>query len=99
MRSSAGRRATSWSRAAERQVLIGLDGDDRFVLGEPGRATITDFRPGHDTVEFGQAGGQGFADLGVRSRQGHAVVRLDEYRVDLPGVQPDELAPRDFVFA
>ena len=83
----------------ERQVLIGLDGDDRFVLGEPGRATITDFRPGHDTVEFGQAGGEGFADLGVRSRQGHAVVRLDEYRVDLPGVQPDELAPRDFVFA
>ncbi len=82
-----------------RQTLTGLDGDDRFVFVAPVRATITDFRPGHDTVEFGQASGQGFADLDIRSRQGHAVVRLDEYRVDLPGVQPDELSPRDFIFA
>lgn len=81
------------------QTLTGLDGDDRFVFEAPVRATVTDFRPGHDTLEFGQASGQGFADLDIRSRQGHAVVRLGEYRVDLPGVQPDDLGPADFVFA
>ena len=81
------------------QRLTGGDGNDRFVFAAPAKATVTDFRPGHDTVEFGQASGQGFADLDIRGRHGHTVVRLGEYRVDLPGVQPDELSPRDFLFA
>ena len=83
----------------ERQVLIGLDGEDRFVFGAPVRATITDFRPGHDMLEFEGAGGRGFADLDIRGRHGHTVVRLGEHRVDLPGVQPADLSPRDFLFA
>jgi hypothetical protein len=82
-----------------RQTLTGGEGDDRFVFAAPGRATITDFRPGHDMVEFGRASGGSFADFDIRGRHGHTVVRLGEYRVDLPDVQPDELSPRDFLFA
>jgi hypothetical protein len=69
------------------------------VFGAPARATITDFRPGHDTLEFEGGRRPGFADLDIRGVMGHAVVRLGEHRVDLPGVQPDELGPGDFVFA
>jgi hypothetical protein len=82
-----------------RQTLTGGEGDDRFVLTASGRATITDFQSGHDTVKFDQAGNLSFADLDIRERHGHTIVRLGEYRADLMGVQPDDLSPRDFLFA
>jgi hypothetical protein len=35
------------------QTLTGLEGNDKFIFGQPGTdATITDFQPGHDTLEL-----------------------------------------------
>ena len=63
-------------------TMTGGDGADTFVIGE-GRATITDFTPGVDKLEFDHAGKFEQRDLQIRQEQGNTVVSVGNDQVVL----------------
>jgi hypothetical protein len=70
-----------------------------FVLGSPGIvATITDFRPGEDVLDFRDTGVLNFHDVDIRFAHGNAVVRLGGDHNELAGVNPFQLSAHDFLF-
>ncbi|MBL6081899.1 hypothetical protein JMJ56_28345 [Belnapia sp. T18] len=81
-----------------RQTLRGGEGNDRFVLDGPTKATVADFQPGHDHLQLNVSKGKSFADLDIRGDADGTVLRLGYYRIELSGIRPDELGPGDFIF-
>jgi hypothetical protein len=84
---------------AEGQRMTGGGGADQFIFTEAEQdATITDFEPGKDVVEFQYASEQGYEDMEIERQDGHAVVEVGHHRIVFSGVQPNELSRQDFVF-
>ena len=82
-----------------KQTLTGLDGEDHFVFDKGAtRATITDFEPGVDTLEFRLAGKFDWHDVHISSVRGNTVVSVGDDRIELIGVRPYELHKQDFLF-
>ena len=82
-----------------RQTLTGSGGDDHFVFGKGAtRATITDFQPGLDKLEFRYAGDLDWRDVHISSAHGHTLVSVGRDQVKLIGVRPYELDKHDFIF-
>jgi hypothetical protein len=75
-----------------RQTLSGAEGGDifRFQLGGKTTATVTDFEPGLDTLEFASEGGD-HARVHIGLAHGNAVVQVGQVRVELVGVKPSEI--------
>jgi hypothetical protein len=85
--------------AKGRQTMTGLGGDDGFVFTGRGiDARITDFQPGHDTLEFEEAGRLGFRDAHIRDDDGDTVIEVAGDRIVLAGIDPHQLGAQDFVF-
>jgi peroxidase len=81
------------------QNLTGLGGADMFVFSQHGiNATITDFRPGEDKLEFEHLGALSWDQARIDSHQGNAVVQLAGEHITLAGVDAEQLQQRDFVF-
>jgi Animal haem peroxidase len=81
-----------------RQTLTGSGGDDHFVFGKGAtRATITDFQPGLDKLEFRYAGDLDWRDVHISSAHGHTLVSVGRDQVKLIGVRPYELDKHDFI--
>jgi len=80
--------------AAGRQTMTGMDGADTFVIGE-GRikATITDFTPGVDTLEFSDASRYDQRHVHIRQDHGNTVVSVGNDQVVLTGVNSRQLDP------
>jgi len=82
------------------QTMTGGAGDDDFLFTAHGiNATVTDFQPGHDTIEFDHAGRLGYRDLHIGSDHGNAVIGIAGDRIVLQGVNPHLLGAQDFVFS
>ena len=78
--------------AAGKQTMTGMDGADTFVIGEGRiRATITDFTPGVDKLEF--AGKYDQRDVHIRQDHGNTVVSVGNDQVVLTGVNSHQLNP------
>jgi peroxidase len=81
-----------------RQTLTGLEGADHFVFGQGAtRATITDFEPGVDMLEF-EDGNLDWHDVRISSAHGNALVSVGNDQIELIGVRPYELHRYDFIF-
>ena len=82
-----------------KQTLTGLEGADHFVF-DKGRtnATITDFQPGLDKLEFNHANGLDWNDVHLWSNRNGTVVLVGDDRIELPGLRPYELHKHDFIF-
>jgi len=77
------------------QTLTGGGGHNVFVFSYPNEtATITDFNPKMDKVEFHMASG----DFNVTSADGHAVLNYRDERINLLGVTPDQLSSTNYLF-
>jgi Ca2+-binding RTX toxin-like protein len=74
------------------QTMTGMGGADTFVFG-PGRinATITDFTPGVDKLQFDNAGKLDRSDVQVRQDHGNTVITVGDAHVTLTGVTPQQL--------
>jgi Ca2+-binding RTX toxin-like protein len=71
------------------QLLTGGKGADTFVIDAAGtRATITDFRPGEDKLDFGDATKGG---LMLRAQGHDTIIDLADIHVVLQGLTPAEL--------
>jgi peroxidase len=82
-----------------RQTLTGLDAADYFVFDKGGtRATITDFQPGLDKLEFKHADNLNWGDVHISSVGGNAFVSVGDDNIELIGVRPHELQKYDFIF-
>ena len=78
----------------QNQVLTGGGGSDVFMfIGTDQNATITDFSPTTDTVEFTVSAD----DLRVTRADGHAVVHYGGNTINLLGVTPRELGNASFI--
>jgi len=78
--------------AAGKQTMTGMDGADSFVIGEGRiRATITDFTPGVDKLEFDGKDNQ--RDVHIRQDHGNTVVSVGNDQVVLTGVNSHQLNP------
>lgn len=81
------------------QTLTGLAGADHFVFSKGAtKATITDFQPGLDKLEFRSAGDLDWGDVRVSIDHGNALVAVGSVRVELIGIQPYQLTKHDFEF-
>jgi peroxidase len=80
--------------AAGKQTMTGMDGADTFVIGE-GRiqATITDFTPGVDKLEFDDASTYDQRHVHIRQDHGNTVVSVGNDQVVLTGVNSRQLDP------
>ncbi|WP_157283144.1 peroxidase family protein [Bradyrhizobium yuanmingense] len=82
-----------------KQSLTGLGGADHFVFDKGGtRATITDFQPGVDKLEFKHAENLGWNDVRISSVQGNAIVSVGDDHIELIGVRPSAIHKYDFIF-
>jgi Animal haem peroxidase/RTX calcium-binding nonapeptide repeat (4 copies) len=82
-----------------KQTMTGGTGHDHFVFDSPGIvATITDFRPGEDVLDFRDTGVLNFHDVDICFAHGNAVVRLGGDHIELAGVNPSQLSAHDFLF-
>jgi Animal haem peroxidase len=80
--------------AAGKQTMTGMDGADTFVIGEGRiRATITDFTPGVDQLEFDQASKFDQRHVHIRQDHGNTVVSVGNDQVVLTGVNSQQLNP------
>ena len=80
-------------------VLTGGPGRDVFVLATGGgRDAVTDWQAGRDRVEVATSAA-GLGDLTIRDHAMGAVIRSDDARLILRGVDPETLAEADFLFA
>src|SRR5262245_35195522 len=81
------------------QTLTGLDGADHFVFGRgPTWATITDFVPGVDKLQFRDIEVLNWKKLEISSSRHHTSVWVGNDQVELIGVRPFELHTSDFIF-
>ena len=79
------------------QTLTGLAGADHFVFGKgPTWATITDFVPGLDKLEFKEADLRDPDRIEISFERHHTVVWVGDNRIELLGVR--ELHNADFIF-
>jgi Ca2+-binding RTX toxin-like protein len=80
------------------QTMTGLDGADvfRFHVG-PTSATITDFQPGVDKLEFDDGGKLSFSDAHITEHHGNTVVEIGDDHIELLGVRPFQLSNHDFI--
>jgi peroxidase len=80
--------------AAGKQTMTGMDGADTFVIGEGRiRATITDFTPGVDKLEFDDASKYDQRHVHIRQDHGNTVVSVGNDQVVLTGVNSRQLDP------
>jgi peroxidase len=80
--------------AAGKQTMTGMDGADTFVIGEGRiRATITDFTPGEDKLEFSDAGKYDQRHVHIRQDHGNTVVSVGNDQVVLTDVNSRQLDP------
>ncbi|WP_448207301.1 peroxidase family protein [Azospirillum sp. sgz302134] len=83
----------------DQQTMTGKGGRDLFVFTAPNQdATITDFRPGQDSVEFHDGRGLRFDDVTVSEKNGTAVVQAGGHRIEMPGVRADQLTRGSYFF-
>ncbi|OYD83603.1 peroxidase family protein [Azospirillum brasilense] len=83
----------------DQQTMTGGEGRDIFIFTDPSQdATITDFKPGQDAIEFHYAGDFDFEDARISRSDGRTVVDLAGHRIEMPGVTPDELTGDSFIF-
>ncbi|MBP2292805.1 hypothetical protein [Azospirillum rugosum] len=76
------------------QLLIGTESSDRLVGGPAGDALVA----GQDRLEFDDAGGLRYGDARIRAQDGGTAVDIGGHRIEMPGVQPNQLSSRDFIF-
>jgi hypothetical protein len=82
-----------------KQTLTGLEGADHFVFDKGStRATIADFEPGIDRIEFEYAKHLDWQDVDLRIWRGHTIITVEDDRIALIGVRPSELSRHDFLF-
>jgi hypothetical protein len=82
-----------------KQILIGLDGADRFVFDRGAtKATITDFEPGIDKIVFEHAGRLEWHDVKLKSLYGNTIMFVGDDQIELIDVRPHEVSKHDFVF-
>lgn len=82
-----------------KQTMTGGTGHDHFVFDSPGIvATITDYRPGEDVLDFRHTDVLNFHDVDIRFAHGNAVVALGGDHIELAGVNPSQLSTQDFLF-
>jgi hypothetical protein len=62
------------------------------------RATITDFEPGVDKLEFKHARSLDWHDVHISSVRGGTLVSVGDDKIELIGVRPYELHKHDFLF-
>jgi Animal haem peroxidase. len=83
----------------DQQTMTGKGGSDLFVFTAPNQdATITDFAPSQDAVEFHDAGNLRYSDVKSWAQDGGTVVEAGGHRIELADVQPGELNSRNFIF-
>ena len=76
------------------QILTGGAGADRFVLDSAGtQATITDFKPGEDHLDFGAIGQARGTPLTLRAQGQDTVIDVGGVHVVLQGVSLSKLGP------
>ena len=76
-------------------TMTGGDGADTFVIGEGRiRATITDFTPGVDKLEFDHAGKFDQRNVHIQQDHGNTVVSVGNGQVVLTDVNSHHLNPR-----
>jgi hypothetical protein len=83
------------------QQLSGGGGRDSFVFLKPGgTATITDFTPGSDSIDFEATGtSTGSKPLSISTTgDGSTLLKLDGYTVTLADVRPERLSAGDVLF-
>jgi heme peroxidase len=82
-----------------KQTLTGLGGEDHFVFDKGAtRATITDFEPGVDKLEFKHVRTLDWHDVHISSVRGNTLVSVGDDHIELIGVRPYELHKHDFLF-
>jgi Ca2+-binding RTX toxin-like protein len=76
------------------QTMTGMGGADTFVFGK-GRinATITDFTPGVDKLQFDSVGKLDRHDVHVRQDHGNTLITVGDAHVTLTDVNPHQLDP------
>src|SRR5262245_49318450 len=78
--------------ARGRMTMTGGDGADTFVIGEGRiRATITDYTPGVDKLEFNDASKFDQRNVQIRQEHGNTVVSVGNDQVVLTGVNSHQL--------
>jgi peroxidase len=81
------------------QTLTGGDGNDLFVFDKHGiNATITDFQPGQDRLEFEHLGRLTTGALDIHAEQDKTVIEVAGDEIVLNGLSPHQLGPHDFIF-
>lgn len=79
------------------QLMTGGGGHDTFVFDGPGTfATVTDFRPGEDQLQFDNMGGG--RNMRLRVQDGDTIIDVGGSHIVLVGVMPHQLQPQDFSF-
>jgi hypothetical protein len=79
------------------QTMTGGGGVDKFVFDQAGptNATITDFLPGTDKIEFD--GLQSSTTAALNGVNGNTVLNVGDDQITLAGVTPNQLSPNDFI--
>jgi Animal haem peroxidase len=82
--------------ASGNQTLTGLEGADQFTITRGAHATITDFTPGTDTLQFEGIGSASQNHLHIRGdHHGNTIFQVADEHVVLLGVLPSELQHYD----
>src|SRR5262245_8334335 len=80
------------------QTMTGKAGADKFVFDD-GRtnATIMDFKPGQDKLEFDSFDLHDLRDVRIKADHGNTVLDIGDDHIVLAGVSPSQLSVHDFI--